>query len=207
MSKPSANAIHTKNAATDLYITLRTDKTSYSIGDEIHFMVEFFNRSSSSFRILIDDTFIGSNIECTDTHGNKHTYDGGFNSWSPKAGVYTGRTYLIEPNKKLVIKMDALVYVGYKLILSNLFERTGNSEYQELKKQNNLPSGFPDKYISAGRIFPLHKADKYRFCYIYEAGKSDKDWQFTGTRTPRETSTDLLWIGKTISNTVEIVIK
>ncbi|MFH2045921.1 MAG: hypothetical protein ABIK92_12330 [Pseudomonadota bacterium] len=195
------------NQITDLQIFLLTDNTSYSKGDEIHFIVEFINRGNSPFRIMIDSTFVGTNIECKDPDGNVCAYNGGYNSWSPKAGVYTGRTYLLKPKEKMNIKMDALVYDNYQLIFSNLFDQKGSNGYQDFKKNNNLLSAFPDKYICAGRIISLLKPNKYKFTYVYEATENDKYWRFAGAKTPQEASVDLLWLGKATSNTVEILIK
>ena len=194
--------------AGNLRIALVTDKKTYSVGDEIHFKVVLSNAGNAPFRILIDRVFIGSNIECRDLQGKKYAHDGGYDSWSPKVNVHTGRTYLLKPNEKMNIKMDALVYDNYKLIFSNLFDRRGSSGYQEFKKRINLPPDFPDKYLSAGRIIPLLKPGTYRFTYVYETNENDKNWRtFAGARTPEEASVDLLLIGKATSNTIELLIK
>jgi hypothetical protein len=196
------------NPAGDLRIVLLTDKTTYSVGDEIHFEAVLYNTGDTPFRILIDRVFIGSNIECTDLLGKKYFYDRGYDSWSPKVNVHTGRTYLLKPDEKMHIKMDALVYDNYKLIFSNLFDRSGSSGYRQFKERINLPPDFPDKYLSAGRIFPLLKPGTYRFAYVYETTEHDKNWQtFAGARTPEEASVDLLLIGKVTSNTIELHIK
>ena len=203
---PTRTSLSSSNQADDLQISLLTDRKSYSIGDEIHFKIAFSNSGNSPFRILIDDTFIGDHIEFRDLQGNKYPYEGGYNSWSPKAGVFVGRTYLLNPNSKMVIKMDALVYDNYRLIFSNLFDKKGSNNYQELRKRNELPPSFPDKYICAGRIIPLLKAGKYRLTYIYTTSNADKHWKFS-TKIPQESSLDLLWIGKATSNTIEISIQ
>lgn len=196
------------NSANNLRIDLLTDKTSFSIGDEIHFKVIFSNQGNSPFRILIDTVFIGSNFECIDIRGKRYSYDGGYNTWSPKAGVFTGRTHLLKANEKMSIKMDAFIFNNYQLIFSNMFDRKGSNDYQELKKRIHLPPDFPDKYISAGRIFPLLKPNRYRFTYVYEATEADKRWRtFTTAQTPQEAAVDLLWIGKAASNTIEILIQ
>ena len=196
------------NPADNLRINLITDKTTYSVGEEIHFEAVFSNTGDAPFRILIDSVFIGSDIECRDLEGKKYVYDGGYLTWSPKVNVYTGKTYLLKPNEKITIKMDALVYDKYKLIFSSLFDRKGGSVYQEFKKRVNLPPDFPDKYLSAGRIFPLLKPGTYRFAYIYETAEHDKHWRsFAGAKTPGEASVDLLLIGRATSNTIELLIK
>ena len=195
------------NPAGNLRITLITDTTSYSVGDEIHFEVVFSNTGDMPFRILIDSVFIGSRMECTDLQDRLYAPEGGYDSWSPKAGVYNGRTYLLKPNETKTVRMDALVYDGYKLIFSNLFDRTGYTGYKEFKKRIHLPADFPDKYLSAGMIFSLQEKDSCRFTYIYEITEHDKHWRFTGARTPAEVSVDLLWTGKAMSNTIEIQIE
>ena len=205
--QPIDTIVTSSRPVNSLQISLFTDKTSYSIGEEIHFEVVFFNDGNSPFRILIDDTFVGENIECTDMQGNKYSYESGYHSWSPKAGFFTGRTYLLKPNHKINIKMDALVYDNYQLIFSNLFERKGCNNYQEFKKNKKLPSSFPDKYLCAGRIFSLLKPNKYKLTYIYETINADKHWKFYAAKTPQETSLDLLWIGKATSNPIEISIQ
>lgn len=201
------NTIHTSsNKINNLQISLLTDKESYFIGDEIHFEVIFFNPGNSPFRIIINDTFVGENIKFTDMQGNKYSYRGGYNSWSTKAGLFPGRTYLLKPNQKVSIRMDALVYDNYQLIFSNLFDSKGSNNYEEFKKKKKLPSNFPDKYICAGRIFSLMKPNKYRLTYIYETSNSDMHWNFA-TKTPQESSVDLLLIGKVTSNTINILIQ
>ncbi len=196
------------NPTGNVRIALVTDKTIYSVGDEIHFEVVLSNSGDAPLRILIDSSFIGSNIECTDLQGKMYAYGGGYHTWSPKVNAYTGRTYLLKPNEKMNIKMDALVDDNYKLIFSNLFDRMGSSGYQEFKKRTNLPPDFPDKYLSAGRIFPLLNPGRYRFAYVYETTEGDKQWQtFSGARTPEEASVDLLFIGKVTSNSIELLIK
>lgn len=190
----------------DLKISLKTDKDTYSIGDEIHFTIEFKNASSKPLRVLIDDEFVGSNIECSDNDGNIYTYEGGYKTWSPKVGVFIGETHLIQPNNRMEIKLDALVYDHYNLIFSNQFDRKGSNEFQNIKSDNDLPENFPDKYICAGRIFKLTNSGKYRFTYVYQATENDKNWRFTGA-TNREVSMDFLWIGRAASNTIELLLK
>ena len=196
-----------QSTAKDLQISLTTDKATYSKGDEIHFTIDLKNVSSHPLRVLIDNEFVGSNIECSDNDGNRYAYEGGYNSWSPKAGIYTGRTHLIQPNSKMEFKLDALLFDNYSLIFSNQFDRKGSNNFQQLKSRNNLPSNFPDKYISAGRIYKLPKAGKYHFTYVYQATESDKNWKFAGAKTPQRATTDLLWVGRTASNTIELSLK
>lgn len=195
-----------QHTSKDLHIFIKTDKNTYSKGDEIHFTILFENVTTFPLRVLIDSEFVGSNIKCLDSDGNEYTYEGGYTTWSPKAGVFTGGTHLIKPNSKLEIKMDALLYDNYSLIFSNLFDRQGSSGFQEIKSSNNLPGDFPDKYICAGRIFKLQKAGNYRFTYIYQTTENDKNWKFVKA-TDQEESMDFLWIGRTESNTIGISIK
>ena len=196
-----------QSTSKDLQIPLKTDKGTYSKGNEIHFTIELKNVSSYPLRVLIDDEFVGSNIECSDNDGNRYKYEKGYNSWSPKAGIYTGRTYLIPPNSKMEIKLDALVFDNYYLIFSNQFDRKGSNNFQDLKSSKNLPENFPDKYICAGRIYKLPDAGKYRFTYVYQATENDKNWKLAGAKTHQEASTDFLWIGRVASNTIELLIK
>ena len=203
-NKPPENI--DQSTSEDLQISLMTDKDTYSIGDEIHFTIVFKNVSSNPLRVLIDDEFVGSNIECSDDDGNIYAYEGGYNTWSPKVGVFTGGTHLIQPKSSMEIKLDVLVYDHYDLIFSNKFERKGSSNFQNIKSDNNLPENFPDKYICAGRIFKLPDAGKYRFTYVYQATENDKNWRFTG-ETNRDFSMDFLWIGSAASNTIALLIK
>ena len=196
-----------QSTSKDLQISLKTDKGTYSKGTEIHFTIELKNVSSYPLRVLIDDKFVGSNIECSDNDGNRYTYEGGYISWSPKAGIFTGRTYLIPPNSKMEIKLDALVFDNYYLIFSNQFDRKGSNNFQDLKRSKNLPENFPDKYICAGRIYKLPDAGKYRFTCVYQATENDKNWKLAGAKTHQEASTDFLWIGRVESNTIELLIK
>ena len=196
-----------QNTSKDLQISLITDKDTYSKGDEIHFTIDLKNVSSHPLRVLIDSVFVGSNFGCSDNEGNRYPYEGGYNSWSPKVGIFTGRTYLIQPNSKMEIKLDALLFGNYDLIFSNQFDRKGSNHFKDLKSSNHLPENFPDKYICAGRIFKLQNAGKYRFTYVYQATENDKNWKFAEAKTPQEASTDFLWIGKAASNTIELIIK
>jgi len=80
-NKPPENI--DRSTSKDLEISLITDKDAYSVGEEIHFTIEFKNVGSNPLRVLIDDEFVGSNIECSDDDGNIYTYEGGYNTWSP----------------------------------------------------------------------------------------------------------------------------
>jgi hypothetical protein len=191
----------------ELQISLKTEKDTYAIGDEINFTIDFKNVSCYPLRIFLDNEFVGSNIECSDNEGNKYTYEGGYNSWSPKAGIFTGRTYLIQPDSIMEIKLDALVLDNYSLVFSNKFDRKSSNNFRDLKKSNNLPENFPDKYISAGRIYKLPKAGKYRFTYVYQATENDKIWTFAEAKTHQQASTEFLWIGSTASNTIQLFIR
>ena len=192
----------------NLQISLIADKDTYSIGEEIHFTIVFKNNTGYPLSVLIDDAFVGSNIKCSDIDGNGYNYEGGYKTWSPKAGVFTGGIHSIQPNSKMEINLDALLYDNYNLIFSNQFDCKGSNDFQDLKKGNNLPENFPDKYICAGRIFKLTDAGKFRFTYVYEATENDKNWSFAGEKMHQEeVSTDLLWIGKVESNTIELSIK
>jgi len=196
-----------QSTSKDIQLSFITDKDTYSKGNEIHFTIELKNVSSYPLRVLIDDEFVGSNIECSDNDGNRYTYEGGYNSWSPKAGIYTGKTYLILPNSKMEIKLDALVSDNHHLIFSNKFDRKGGNNFQDFKSSKNLPENFPDKYICAGRIYKLPDAGKYRFTYVYKTTENDKNWKFARAKTHQEASTDFLWIGRVASNTIELLIK
>lgn len=191
----------------ELQISLNTRKDTYAINDEIHFTIDFKNVSRYPLRIFIDNEFVGSNIKCSDNEGNIFTYEGGYNSWSPKAGIFTGRTYLIQPDSIMEFKLDALLFDNYSLIFSNKFDRKDSINFQDLKNSNNLPENFPDKYISAGRIFKLQKAGKYRFTCVYQATENDKNWTFAEAKTHQEASTEYLWIGSEESNTIQLFIK
>jgi hypothetical protein len=191
----------------ELQISLKTGKDTYAIGDEIHFTIDFKNVSRYPLRIFLDNEFVGSKIECSDYEGNKYTYEGGYNSWSPKAGIFTGRTYLIQPDSIMEIKLDVLVLDNYSLVFSNKFDRKGSNDFQDLKNSNNLPGNFPDKYISAGRIYKLPKAGKYDFTYVYQATETDKNWTFSEAKTHQEASTEFLWIGSVASNTIQLFIR
>ena len=195
-----------QSTSKDLQISLKTDKDTYSIGDEIHFTIDFENVSIHPLSVLIDNEFVGSNIECSDHDGNRYTYEGGYNTWSPKMGIFTGGTHLIQPNSQMEIKLDALLFDNYELIFSNRFDRKGSDNFQDLKRINNLPGNFPDKYICAGRIFKLPNAGKYRFTYVYQATENDKNWRFA-KETSQEESMDFLWIGRSESNTIELFFK
>ncbi len=73
-----------QSTSKDLEISLTTDKGVYSRGNEIHFKIDIKNISRYPLRVLIDNVFVGSNIECSDHDGNKYSYERGYNSWSPR---------------------------------------------------------------------------------------------------------------------------
>lgn len=202
-----AHILSDQSTSKDLEISFMTDKDTYSKGDEIHFAIHLKNVSSHPLRVLIDDEFVGSNIQCSDKDGNRYAFEGGYHSWSPKAGIFTGRTHLIQPNGKMEMKLDALLFDHYHLIFSNQFHRKGSHSFQDLKFRNHLPENFPDKYICAGRIYKLPHAGQYCFTYVYRATENDKNWKFSAAKTDQEASTDALWIGKAVSNTLELFLK
>ncbi len=203
---PINKTLPVSNLVNGLHISLLTDKASYVKGEEIHFEAIFYNAGKLPFRILIDDTFVGDNIQCTDMQGSEYSFEGGYLTWSPKADLFTGRTYLLNPKDTITIKMDALISDNYRLIFSGSSGFLGSIDYEKIKKNKQLSPTLPDKYLCAGRIFLLQKPNKFRFTYLYETTNADKHWKFLPWRPPEETSLDLLWIGKAASNTIEISI-
>ena len=191
----------------DVQIRLTTDKAEYGPGEEIHFLVQAVNGGSQPLRILYDGTFVGRTMECTAANGERCPNEGGYATWSPKVGMYTGRTYLLQPGESQAFNMDALVDDHRQLIFSVSFASQGSGSFLEFKKKRGLPLDFPDKYIAAGAIIRLAGPGKYRLAYVYSAEELDKKWKFAGAATPEEASVDLLWLGRAVSNPVEIEIR
>jgi hypothetical protein len=198
------------NPAGGLRISLATDKAIYARGDEIHFEVVFFNAGQAPFRILLNTFDWSSGIACTDAMGEPCAQSSGFCKilFKLKPGAYLGKTRLLKPNEKVAVQVDALLDGKYQMIFGEMSGRKGPCDYQALKREENLPADFPDKYISVGKIWPLLKPGKYRFAYVYETTEADtKWWSFSGARTPEEASVDLLWIGKAASNPIELLLE
>ncbi|NNF98051.1 MAG: hypothetical protein HKM93_01610 [Desulfobacteraceae bacterium] len=189
----------------DLVITLKADKRIYDRNEEIHWLVEYANRGDKPIRILVDEVFIGSNFSCLDSSGNIIPVSGGYNTWSPKAGHFTGRTYLLASGKVLALKIDALVDDKYDMVCAEMNSRGEGTDFQDFKKRLNLPPDYPDKYISAGRRLSLDKPGDFSFQWVYKAGERDKEWIFSGA--PDESSVENLWFGQTSSNIVELTIR
>lgn len=190
-----------------LGIQLQADKKAYRQKDEIHFQITYLNQGKKPLRFLVDDEFVGSNFQCKSQAGDTIAFNGGYSTWSPKAGVFIGRPHLLQPGEKKVFAVDALVDQRYDLVFSNEFKRHGTDGFTQLRARMKLPADYPDKYISAGRIFPAGKPGKYVFQCRYQGTERDKYWRFTGAKTPEEASVEHLWIGEAVSNVVEIEIK
>lgn len=190
-----------------LVIQLQADKKAYRQKDEIHFHITYLNQGQKPLRFLVDDAFAGSDFQCKTQAGDAIAFNGGYSTWSPKVGVFTGRPHLLQPGEKKVFAVDALVDHRYDLVFSNEFKRHGTDGFKPLRARMKLPADYPDKYISAGRIFPAGKPGKYMFQCRYQGTEHDKYWRFTGAKTPEEVSVEHLWIGEAVSNVVEIEIR
>jgi hypothetical protein len=190
-----------------LVIQLQADQVKYKKKEEIHFQIIYMNQGKNPLRILVDDTFVGNNFQCKSKAGEEIEPNPGYNTWSPKAGVFTGHPHLLQPGEKKVFAVDVLVDHNYNLVFSNQFTRSGTADFTEFKTQMKLPVDYPDKYISAGKIFPTGRPGKYLFQCSYHGTEQDKYWSFIGTLTPEDASVEHLWIGQTASNIVEIEIK
>jgi len=190
----------------DLHVLMTADREAFRPGEEIHFLVQAVNRGSNPLRILYDSVFVGRTIKCTAADGESCPNEGGYATWSPKVGEFTGRTYLLQPGESQSFKMDALVDDRRQLIFSSSGESRESGSNLELKKKFDLPIDFPDKYISAGAIIRLAGPGKYRLAFVYSASEQDRQWHFAGAATPAEAAVDLLWIGTAVSDPVEIEI-
>jgi hypothetical protein len=190
-----------------LEVRLKTDKESYRQGEEIHWLVEYVNKSDASFRVLVDETFAGTGLVCSTEAGEPVEAEGGYKSWSPKAGVFTGRTRLIDPGETLTLRLDSLADFQRDLVFRYPGPTEANAGDSEFKKRLGLPDDYPAAYLSAGRRLPVGKPGVFVFRWVYEAGENDKRWTFAAAQTPEEASVDRLWLGKAESNSLRLEIR
>jgi hypothetical protein len=190
-----------------LEVRLKTDKESYRQGEEIHWLVEYVNKSDASFRVLVDETFAGTGLVCSTEAGEPVEAEGGYKSWSPKAGVFTGRTRLIDPGETLTLRLDSLADFQRDLVFRYPGPTEANAGDSEFKKRLGLPDDYPAAYLSAGRRLPVGKPGVFVFRWVYEAGENDKRWTFAAAQTPEEASVDRLWLGKAESNNLRLEIR
>lgn len=190
-----------------LEVRLRTDKESYGRGEEIHWLVEYVNKGSVPLSVLVDEEFVGGNIRCITGQGAPVEAEGGYKSWSPKAGVFTGKPYLIAPGETLTLRLDSLVDFQRDLVFRHPGPTEANAGDPEFKKRLGLPDDYPAAYLSAGRRFRIAKPGVFDFRWVYEAGENDKLWRFAAAQTPEEASVDDLWQGKAESNSLRLEIR
>jgi hypothetical protein len=194
-----------KGGAT-LEVRLKTDKESYRQGEEIHWLVEYVNTGNAPLRVLVDETFAGSSLVCSTEGGEPVEPEGGYKSWSPKVGVFTGKTHLIGPGETLTLRLDSLVDFQRDLVFRYPGPTEANAGDSEFKKRLGLPDDYPAAYLSAGRRFRIGKPGVFDFRWVYEAGENDKRWTFAAARSPEESSIEHLWLGKAESNSLRLEI-
>ena len=193
--------------ANSLQVILKSDKESYRQGEEIHWEVVYVNNGDVPVRILVDDEFAGVSMSCSTEKGDPVAYEAGYKSWSPKAGVFTGKPRLIDPGGTLSLRINSLVDFQYDLVFRNPAQGPASAEDQALKKQFGLPENYPDQYLAAGRRFRIGQPGIYHFRWIYEAGENDKRWRFAGAQTAEEASVEHLWLGTAESNGLRLEIR
>jgi hypothetical protein len=190
-----------------LEIRLRTDKESYRQGEEIHWLVEYVNKGNAPLRVLVDEEFVGSNILCLTGLGEPIAAEAGYKSWSPKAGVFTGKTQRIGPGETLTLRLDSLVDFQYDLVFRHPGPSPESPDDQTFIKRLGLPDDYPTAYLSAGRKFRIKQPGGFAFRWVYETGENDKLWRFAAARSPDESSIDDLWLGKAESNSLRLEIR
>ena len=146
-------------------------------------------------------------IRCTDEKGDPVGFEGGYLSWSPKVGVFTGRPHLIAPGGTLTIELDSLVDFQYDLVFRSPGWEPQTTDEKALKRSLGLPDDYPAVYLSAGRRFRLGRPGLYDFRWVYRAEDNDKLWKFTGAHPPEEASVEDLWLGEAGSDSLRLEIR
>lgn len=187
-----------------LQIDLYSDKRVYSVGDEIHFKITFINHAKKAFRILELTQFQGDEFLVQDAQGKTIGLEGGLLTYSPKVGVFTGTTRLIPSGQRHVLKLDALVDFKRRLAFADRHLSTPDFVDAAFKVKSGLPKDYPDDYIGTGRIFPLAKPGKYRLRFVYEGVLH---WKIVSPKEANDRINRELWIGKALSNEIEIEIR
>jgi hypothetical protein len=193
-----------EKAVNVLKINLSSDKRVYSVGDKIHFKIAFINHMKKAFRILELTQFQGNEFLVQDAQGKTIGLEGGLFTYSPKVGVFTGTTRLIPSGQRYVLKLDALVDFKRRLNFADHHSSTPDFVDAAFKEKSGLPRDYPDDYIGTGRIFPLAKPGKYRLRFVYEGVLH---WKIVSPKEENDRINRELWIGKSLSNEIEIEIR
>jgi len=189
-----------------LQIRLSTDRENLSPGEEIRLRIQFSNLGRSKFRIFEDRTFVGSEIVVTGPGGRSIPFDGGFLTFSPKSNQYLGGTLLLKPGEKRELVMDAYLDRSFRLVFASRSPGPEGEALRSLRARHGLPSGYPARYISSGRIFPLAKPGRYTLRFHYQKDEADRHWTILSD-VKEETSTRNIWEGTAESNSVELKIE
>jgi uncharacterized cupredoxin-like copper-binding protein len=191
----------------NLQIHLSLNKPVCRPGEEIALTVEFANRGAKPFRVLVHDVFIGEELEVKRQGGESIPRQSGFIWHSPKVNHFPGRTFALAPGEQKTISLEARLDLQYRLVFAAPGGRENNPDMQKVKARLGLPAGYPDKYVSRGRVFPLEKPGLYEIRFVYERTEADRQWNLPGNLPPAERSLDHLWLGKAASNTIAVEVK
>jgi hypothetical protein len=196
-----------RGPAEDLRVTLAADRDSLQPGEEIRLTAEFANRGNKPFRILEDTCFAGNELEMTDSHGKPVAARAGFTSFSPKTGLFLGRTRLLGPGEKMIIALHAYLDAQGRLVFA--FPEAGENLAGRIpdKSSLGLPVDYPDKYIGCGKIFLVEKPGSFAISWRYQKAESDRHWRFPKDVPAADRSLENLWTGTVVSNTVIVTLR
>ena len=193
-------------ASDDLQIALAVSPKSAGPGQEIELRVTYRNVGDTAYRLLEDTTFVGSELVVQRAGGEQIDYEGGYLTFSPKQGVFPGRTFLLEAGAERTLVLPAWVDGRYRLLFTNTPEAELGIGPSELKTRLGAPAELPARYVSAGRIFPVGQAGPVTLRFRYERGERDREW-IINAGSAEESSLDDLWIGRAESNPVELELQ
>lgn len=166
----------------DLRVELKTNKSSYNVGEEIIFIMTFINDSNSEIGVLDFSCFPGSNFyfKLANSKPLKDIADFGH---TIKGGVILGELKKILPNSSIVLTKTVLIDTNRNIVFNNPHKNeVGN----------------------CSRVFEVVKNELMIVKYVYKI----PEWYRTAyiTKDTGIIKKNKLWIGEVMSNEVSFKI-
>jgi hypothetical protein len=187
-----------------LQVRLSADRSVVRAGQEIRFSIDLVNEGTKPFRILEPTAFVGEEMVIRPRSGAPVAFEGGYLTWSPKAGTFPGRTILLATGARHTIRWDAYLDSQHRLLFSDDLEAR-NIDFAAIRAEKKVPADIPDKYVGDGRVFALGGPGTVRIHFRYARSEHDREWRVAAGPS-EDSSTDGLWLGEARSNQIQLVV-
>jgi hypothetical protein len=190
-----------------LVITLAADADLVKVGTELSLSVRFANAGSAPLWLRERTAFAGSELAIKDPLGVAVPAEAGLTGRAPEPGVFVGRAVLLAPGAERTVEVRLFLDERYRLLAAEDPQAPLGVESNEQKQALGVATDFPSKYIGAGRTFAVGRPGKVTLAYAYAVTEADRGDRLAAARTPDEAATDRLWLGRCVSDALQVTLR